>query len=222
MNKYVLLALLSCFCIVVKAQTAQNKTQYFLPDGKKIDQSQLDSVNKTWGGKGYSMSHDDKTPNEIHIMPITDDFLKEIVEKQAYLEKMLNQPAPDFKVEDVNGKTWSLADLKGKTVVLNFWFTTCMPCIEEMPKLNEIKKKYGDKVVFLGFGRDDSATIKAFLKNHPFDYTLFPKTTAISQAYHVSNYPTSMVIDANGIIRFLQLGGQSIEQALPPAIEAAL
>jgi thiol-disulfide isomerase/thioredoxin len=219
MKRYVLLALLSYSSLHVKAQT---KRQYFLPDGKKITETQLDSVNKAWGGKGFLMNHVDQHPDEIHVSPMTDEFLKQAADEKANLDKILNQPAPDFSLTDVDGKTWSLADLKGKIIVLNFWFTTCMPCIDEMPKLNLIKKKYADKVVFLAFGLNDSGTIKAFLKNHPFDYTLFPETKAIGQAYHVAGYPTSMVIDTKGVIRFLQAGGKGIDQALPSAIEAQL
>jgi thiol-disulfide isomerase/thioredoxin len=219
MKRYLLLALLSYISFNVKAQT---KPRYFLPDGKIIAEAQLDSINKAWGNKGFLMKHDDKTPDQIHVLPMTDEFLKRAAEEKAGLDKMLNHQAPDFTLTDVDGKTWSLAELKGKIVVLNFWFTTCMPCIDEMPKLNLVKKKYADKVVFLAFGLNDSDTIKAFLKNHPFDYTLFPETKTIGQAYQVEGYPTSMVIDAKGVIRFVQAGGKNIEQTLPSAIEAQL
>jgi peroxiredoxin len=222
MKKILMLAISNCLILSAMAQGLPDNAKYILPDGKVLIANKLDSVEKAWGNRGFMMSHDDKHPDEIHISPMTDEFLKAAAEKKANLEKMLNQPAPDFSLTDITGKKWSLAALKGKTVVLNFWFTTCIPCIEEMPKLNDIKKQYSDAgVVFLAMGRDDSAAIKAFLKAHPFEYALIAKTTEIGKAYHVSNYPTSMVIDPKGIIRFLQIGGNDISKSLPAAIEAA-
>src|SRR4029079_13453119 len=51
-----------------------------------------------------------------------------------------NRSAPDFELEDVNGGKVPLSDYRGKTVVLNFWTTTCQPCLEEMPSLAELAK----------------------------------------------------------------------------------
>lgn len=222
MKKYLLLAVFNCVILKAMAQNMPDNAKYILPDGKVITADKIDSVNKAWGSKGFMMGHDDKHPDEVHLSPMTDDFLKEAAAKKANLEKMLNQPAPDFTLTDLKGKNWSLAALKGKTVVLNFWFTTCAPCIEEMPKLNMVKNKYaGQDVVFLALCRDDSPAIKSFLKNHTFEYALFPKTQNVGKEYHVANYPTSMVIDQKGIIRFLQIGGNDIDQALATAIESA-
>ncbi|MDB5150922.1 MAG: TlpA family protein disulfide reductase [Mucilaginibacter sp.] len=222
MKKYLLVTVFNCVILSAMAQNMPDNAKYILPDGKVITADKIDSVNKAWGSNGFMMGHDDKHPDEIHLSPMTDDFLKEASLKKANLEKMLNQSAPDFTLTDLKGKSWSLAALKGKTVVLNFWFTTCMPCIDEMPKLNTVKSKYASQnVVFLALGLDDSAAIKSFLKNHAFEYALFPKTQSVGKEYHVANYPTSIVIDPKGIIRFLQIGGNDIDQALPAAIESA-
>lgn len=221
MKKYLLTALLSYATMIAAAQNKQANPTYFLPNGTKISADKLDSVNQAWGNKGYMMNHDDQHPDEIHISPMTDEFLKKMAEREANLKLMLNQPAPDFKLTDLSGKTWTLADLKGKTVVLNFWFTTCIPCLKEMPKLNELKKSYtSNNIVFFAFALEDSLTLKAFLKNHVFSYTVFPKTKETGNAYHIANYPTSMVIDPSGVIRFLKLGGDNIADELKLAINS--
>src|ERR687893_223477 len=68
--------------------------------------------------------------------------------------------APAFSLTSMDGKKFELASLRGKVVVINFWFTGCPPCIEEMPKLNELVEKFKDKdVVFIAPTWDNEATL---------------------------------------------------------------
>lgn len=135
---------------------------------------------------------------------------------------LLNKPAPDFKLKDIDGKAWSLSELQGKVVVLNFWFILCKPCVAEMTSLNRIKKSYAPgKVVFLALSTDNNEAIKSFLKTHTFDYNILPNASKIGELYDIYAYPTSMVIDRNGIIRFIQVGGPNIEDNLRSAINKA-
>ncbi|RZJ91439.1 MAG: TlpA family protein disulfide reductase, partial [Chryseobacterium sp.] len=194
-------------------------SEYRLPNGNVVRPEQLDSVNKAWGGHGYLLKHDKTTAGVINVSPVTDEFLRQQAGNQSKLNTMLNKAAPDFILSDLKGKKWRLSSLKGKTVVLNFWFTTCPPCIQEIPELNKLTETYkGGGVVFLGLGRDDAATIKSFLKTHPFRYTLLENADSAGALYQVSSYPTSMVIDPKGIIRFIQIGGKSIRNQIADAI----
>src|SRR6185437_10738112 len=64
-------------------------------------------------------------------------------------QPIVGAPLPDFSFKDINGNAISLQKLKGKPIVINFWFTACVPCIEEMPALNELKDKFKNSdVVF--------------------------------------------------------------------------
>ncbi|RYZ26368.1 MAG: TlpA family protein disulfide reductase, partial [Chitinophagaceae bacterium] len=65
---------------------------------------------------------------------MTEQFLREQATNKSKLNTMLNKAAPDFTLRDLKGKKWRLSALKGKTVVLNFWFATCPPCIQEIPE----------------------------------------------------------------------------------------
>ena len=197
-----------------------NHVQYKLPDGKIVSQNQLDSVNKAWGGRGYLLRHDDSNPKIALVSPMTDEYLKKRAEEDAKLKALLNQPAPDFTLTDLKGKPCTLSALKGKIVVLNFWFTTCPGCIQEIPELNKLKKKYAQKgVVFLALGLDNEKTIKRFLKSHPFEYRLLQKAQITSDRYQINAYPTSMVIDRGGVIRYQQVGGENIEEHIATAID---
>jgi peroxiredoxin len=122
---------------------------------------------------------------------------------------------------DIYGKTLSLTALKGKTVVLNFWFTACGSCILEIPELNKLQQEYaGKSVVFLALGLDDATRIRTFLNTHDFKYTLLTDAKTVHADYSVTICPISMVIDKAGIIRFVQVGGQDIATTLAPAIDA--
>jgi peroxiredoxin len=208
--------LITCAGLATCAQTSQNK--YYLPDGKEVAIDKLDSVKKAWG-RDFLMSHNDKKPNEIHISPITDEYLKQQEAKKSLLNEMLNHAAPDFTLNDLSGKQWKLSALKGKIVVLNFWFTTCGGCIDEMPELNELKKSYSKSdIVFLALALDNSQAITSFLKKHSFAYTQLPKAGVISKAYQVSLYPTSIVIDREGVIRLQHIGSENTAKVLRAAI----
>ncbi|WP_179413764.1 peroxiredoxin family protein [Mucilaginibacter sp. E4BP6] len=137
--------------------------------------------------------------------------------------ELLNKPAPGFELTGLDGKNYSLKNLKGKIVVLNFWFIACKPCVNEMPVLNSIKKKYDPKkVVFLALSLDSKSAVNAFLQNHQFNYVMLTDAALVHQKYHLNAYPTSIVIDARGIISFVQIGGPDINENLQVAINSAL
>ena len=115
-------------------------------------------------------------------------------------------PAP-FQVTDLAGNHYDLAELQGKVVVLNFWFIQCKPCIQEMPELNELVKKYADQeVVFLALATNSAPDLKAFLKKRDFDYHIIPDSRAVAEAYGVEGYPTHVVINPQGAVAYRTMG----------------
>ncbi|WP_435263522.1 TlpA family protein disulfide reductase [Tenacibaculum sp. nBUS_03] len=115
--------------------------------------------------------------------------------------------ASDFTVTDINGNEYSLNNLKGKIIVMNFWFIECKPCIREMPQLNNLVKKYKNKeVVFLGFSGNGKLQIDSFLKTQDFFYSIVPNSRKIASKYKVSGYPTNIIIDKNLKIAYASSG----------------
>ena len=117
------------------------------------------------------------------------------------------QMAKDFTAYDINENKITLKNLKGKIVVMNFWFPECKPCIEEMPALNKLVEKYNKKeVVFLSVTFDKKEKIKKFLSNRSFDYTHITDNEPILSDYKVSAFPTHILIDKNGEIIMRKVG----------------
>jgi len=228
MKKYLLLL---SFCLsaglinaqVTKEDMFPKNAKYFIKGGPEIPYDKIDSVILSWGGKFGKIHGTGSDEEKIYLMPpntAVESQEKKLIEKA---NGTVGKLAPDFELTDMNGKQYRLKDLKGKVVVLNFWFTTCVPCIAEMPELNSIKEKYKDReIVFLGLGRDPAGLIKDFLKKHVFDYTLLPDAINAAEAYSISIYPTSIVIDRTGTIRYVQVTGTDIRESLSREIDSVL
>jgi peroxiredoxin len=209
-----------------QAQTAMTKDDMFpktavyaLRDGSFLAYDKIDSVLAAWGGK-FTLTH--SVDDKIILSPNDPLYEKKLQDYIAGMGALVGQPAKDFNLKDIDGKSHSLAALKGKIVVLNFWFTACGSCALEMPELNKLQQQYAEKdVVFLALGLDDAAKTRTFLKTHDFHYTLLTDARTIHADYNVTMCPISMVIDKTGIIRFVEVGGQSIAESLTTAITAA-
>lgn len=138
--------------------------------------------------------------------------------------EMVGQDAAPFSVTDLKGNQYSLEELKGKIVVLNFWFIACKPCIMEMPDLNELVAKYeGKDVVFLAIAMDGDSDLEKFLEKTPFDYQIIPSGSEIANKYEVLGFPTHVVIDQGSKISFMTSGLSNITvQSLDKNIEESL
>jgi peroxiredoxin len=111
----------------------------------------------------------------------------------------VGDPAPDFDVRDLDGNALKLSDLRGKVVVLNFWFIACPPCRAEMPALNQLVQHFqGQEVVFIGLAADPAEELREFLKTHEFLYQVVPDATPIAELYVVRGAPTHIIIDQEG------------------------
>jgi cytochrome c biogenesis protein CcmG/thiol:disulfide interchange protein DsbE len=114
-----------------------------------------------------------------------------------------NRPAPAFSLTTLDGKTVSLASLRGKPVLVNFWSSWCEPCKAEHEALQSSARTYADRVQFLGIVYEDSPqNAEQYLKarGNTFPQLLDPDThTAID--FGVAGVPESFFIDKGGIIR---------------------
>jgi peroxiredoxin len=118
--------------------------------------------------------------------------------------KLLNQPAPDFALASLDGKTLKLSDYHGKAVLLNFWATWCEPCKIEMPWFVDLQKKYGPQgLQVLGVAMDDAPTkdIADFSQKMGVNYpVLIGKEEVGTQYGGVQFLPSTFYINRDGKI----------------------
>ena len=116
-----------------------------------------------------------------------------------HIAKAETNAAPPFTVTDMNGQTVSLASLKGKPIFLNFWATWCPPCVGEMPDIQRMYAKYGDKVHFVIVNIDGTKPdVTAFMENHAFSFPVALDTNgSAASAYAVQAIPTSYIFYAH-------------------------
>ena len=117
--------------------------------------------------------------------------------------------APEFSGESLDGKTYNLSELQGKVVVLTFWSTRCQICHSELPKLNEVAKRYRDKdVVFLALTMENPAKVQPYLRKNPFDFNIVPNAFGVFLKYADMDgsgninmgFPSYFLINRNGSI----------------------
>jgi len=135
-------------------------------------------------------------------------FNNYLKEQDAENAQKVGTKHPDFTVTDLSGNTYHLAEMKGKVVVLNYWFTTCGPCREEIPYLNEIVDSYKDRndILFISFGRNSKEQLTEFLKTTMLGYHVVPISIKETQVSNIFAFPTNMVINREGVITYFQQG----------------
>lgn len=118
---------------------------------------------------------------------------------------LLDHAAPALTLPTYDGGTYSLADGRGKIVVLDFWATWCGPCLEQMPILINLARRYPD-VVVVGVNADDDAALDELLGGKSPYPIARDQDQASWRKYFVTALPTTFVIDAKGIVRHIELG----------------
>lgn len=111
------------------------------------------------------------------------------------------EPAPPFLLRDLNGKIVSIADGKGKVMILNFWATWCPPCREEIPELVKLQAAYKDKLLIVGASEDDDGPqkVQQFAQRFGMNYPIVMATKELIDNYGgVPALPTSFLIDPQG------------------------
>jgi cytochrome c biogenesis protein CcmG/thiol:disulfide interchange protein DsbE len=116
------------------------------------------------------------------------------------------KPAPNFTLSDANGKSVSLAEYKGKVVLLNFWATWCGPCSLEIPWFKEFEQQYKSQgFAVLGVSMDDDgwAAVKPYIAEHQINYRVLLGNDSVSQLYGgLDALPTTFIIDRDGNIAY--------------------
>ena len=131
---------------------------------------------------------------------------------------------PDFSEKDVDGKTLSIADHKGKVVLIDFWATWCPPCRAEIPNVVATYKKYHDQGFdIIGVSLDqDREKLLGYTKQNDMTWPQFFDgqgwQNKLAVKYGIESIPATYLLDGNGFIIATDLRGDALEQAVTRAL----
>lgn len=136
-----------------------------------------------------------------------------------------HKPAPDFQFQNADGEVMFLGDLKGKAVLLNFWQTQCPPCVHEMPFLQAVDDEWSDRgLVLLAINvGESSSAVKRFLESHNLSFPVLLDTKlAVSRLYGIRAFPTTFLMDKDGLIAGYKVGAFQSKEEIEAGIREVL
>jgi peroxiredoxin len=135
------------------------------------------------------------------------------------------KPVPNATFKNLNGDDIILSRFKGKILLINFWGTWCVPCLQEIPDLVELSHRFkseGLEVVGIAIDSGRPEDIRKFMSEHGMDYlVLIGELGVVKSRFHVIGFPTSLLIDRDGMIRKRYVGPQT-EKVLKVDVKSLL
>jgi len=130
----------------------------------------------------------------------------------------------NFTLTDLSGKTWTLKDLRGKVVMLNFWATWCPPCRKEMPDLEALYRRFGPQgLVILGISDEDAAKVQPFTAQQKVTYPiLLDPGRKVNELFQIDGIPKTFIYDREGKIVAESIDMRTQKQFLGMLAQAGL
>jgi peroxiredoxin len=130
----------------------------------------------------------------------------------------------DFTLTDLSGKAWTLKDLRGKVVLVNFWATWCPPCRKEMPDLETLNQRFGPQgLVILGISDEDAATVNPFIAKQGTTYPiLLDPGRKVNELFQIDGIPKTFIYGRDGKIVAQSIDMRTQKQFLEMLAKAGL
>ena len=130
----------------------------------------------------------------------------------------------DFTLTDLQGKTWSMKELRGKVVLVNFWATWCPPCRKEMPDLDALYRQFaGQGLVILAVSDETQEKVRPFIEQRKIGYPiLLDPDRKINTLFHIESLPESFVYDREGKLAAEAIDMRTKQQFLAMLKQAGL
>jgi thiol-disulfide isomerase/thioredoxin len=173
------------------------KIKAVFPTKKVVLRDNFKEIKQTKDSVIYSYKWDIKVTDEKSSSDDEKSF-----DPDKYLDKLFKLPS----LKSIDNKTITLESLVGKPTLINFWFTTCAPCIEEMPVLNKIRRQLKDSVNFVAITYEPTIKTIEFLKKHKFDFIQISNAKEFTDSMNMHAFPVNIFVDKNGIVRKVENG----------------
>ena len=130
----------------------------------------------------------------------------------------------NFTLSDLEGRTWSLQDVRGKVVLLNFWATWCPPCRKEMPDLEALYRQFQPQgLLVLGISDDEPDKVKTFAEQQGITYpVLLDPGSKVNKSFHINGIPKTFIYDREGKIVAQSIDMRTRRQFLEMLAQAGL
>lgn len=150
--------------------------------------------------------------------PVISKSLEEIILNRnswnPILGNFYGKQMPDFKIQDITGKTQSLSDYRGKEVMVVFWATWCVPCMEEVPHLvalRDIIKE--DKLAILAISNEPDNVVKSTAEKRNMTYTVISYQGRLPAPFsNIRGIPTAFFIRPDGTLKIVSEGGMPLSE----------
>ena len=128
--------------------------------------------------------------------------------EQHAAQNLVGRPAPDFKLDSLQGDPVALADLKGQVVVLDFWASWCPPCVESLPHLGQLYAQEDDGVKVLAINlMEDKERVQSFIAERGLQIPVLLDTKGqTASKYNVSSIPQTVLIGPDGVVKQVYVG----------------
>ena len=212
--KYPFLCLIIFFAITAYSQENYYKFQGDLYSEESF-QEKLSAIEKVYGEQGdykYTVANykvrntrvkQDSIIQEVEVMLSQSNSAP--LDINVGVNGLINKPLPNFQLQDLASKVKSKESYNDKITLINLWFTSCPPCIAEIPYLNDLKKQYEGRVNFVAITFEKKDKIERFLTKKPFDFEhLVDGLSYLKEDLKTSTYPKLVFVDKEGTVRFVE------------------
>lgn len=187
-----------------------------------------------WLKEAYTATHGSGKGFDRYLNGLQDTARRQLQEKLA--QAMVNEPAPDFTLTNLDGESVSLHALKGKVIVLDFWATWCGPCKASFPAMQKAARHFEGRkdVAFLFICTLESKKnlqeiVRAYMNEHGYNFNVLfdtqdPATRKhrVANSYQVKGIPAKFIIDREGNIRFKPMGFSGSEEETVEELKAMI
>ncbi|MBA6313270.1 TlpA family protein disulfide reductase [Cellulophaga baltica] len=208
----------------VFSTTIYAQNTYYTSDGEnRLSKAELDEMTKVTKEKFEKLMKKElfvsaeikeiKEKNDSIIKRISFNIIDKKTQdnyKSDILSNLIDQEFPHFELESLLGDKFQSKSLYGKPTLINFWFTKCAPCIDEMPVLNKIAFNYSNDFNFIAITYETKEKVEKFLEKHPFKFKQLVNAKIYTDSLEIKAFPLNFLIDANGVLKHI-VGGIAYE-----------
>ncbi len=139
---------------------------------------------------------------EIELIGMSKGMVKEMKARK----KLIGKKFPFENLTTIDGNKLNFANLNGKPTLINFWFTQCYPCLEEIPVLNKIKEEFKDKINFISITYDSKEKVLKLFEKIKYDFVHITDQKAFTKKMGIKSYPQNYLVNKKGFIFLVEDG----------------